>query len=184
MDYDRLADGYDQRCRANALAGVERALAGVVAGLRPELSLEVGCGSGRWLPVLEGEPAGGRPTETPRRAVGLDPSRCTDARRNDIDAFIELHIEQGPVLEQAGVPVAIVTGITAIRGTLVEIEGVANHAGAFPMHLRHDPMDAFAEIATGVIGEARRMGPPAVTTIGRVEVAPNLSTIIPARVSR
>lgn len=116
------------------------------------------------------------------RTIGLDPSRCAEARRDDIDAFIELHIEQGPVLEQAGVPAAIVIGITAIRGTLVEIDGVANHAGACPMHLRQDPMDAFAEIATGVIGEAKRMGHPAVTTIGRVEVAPNLSTIIPGRV--
>lgn len=116
------------------------------------------------------------------RAVGFDPSRCAEARRDDIDAFVELHIEQGPVLEQAGLPVAIVTGITAIRGTLVEIEGVANHAGAFPMHLRCDPMEAFAEIVTGAIDEAKRMGEAAVTTIGRVAVEPNLPTAIPGSV--
>jgi allantoate deiminase len=112
------------------------------------------------------------------RSVGLDPARCAKARRDDIGAFIELHIEQGPVLEAAQVPVAIVTGITAIRGVLVEIKGTANHAGAFPMAGRRDPVAGFAEIVAGVTSCAEDMGPPAVTTIGRIEVEPNLSTAI------
>ena len=112
------------------------------------------------------------------RAVGLDPTRCGEARRDDIGAFIELHIEQGPVLEAARVPVAIVSGVTAIRGTLVELGGTANHAGAFPMASRRDAVAGFAEIVAGVTACAERMGPPAITTIGRIEVEPNLATAI------
>ena len=79
-----------------------------------------------------------------------------------------MHIEQGPVLEQAGLPVAIVSAITGIRHYLVELRGTQNHAGAFPMDLRRDPMAGFAEIASGVINTAHRLGRPAVTTVGRV----------------
>ena len=116
------------------------------------------------------------------REIGLDPARCSEAARDDIGAFVELHIEQGPVLEAAGFGVGIVTGITAIRGVLVELTGVQNHAGAFPMNLRTDPMAGFAEIASGVIATAQRMGPPAVTTIGRIMVEPNVATVIPGTV--
>src|SRR4029450_3615544 len=70
------------------------------------------------------------------RSVGLAPERIGTAKRDDIESFIEVHIEQGPVLEQAGLPVAVVTGITGLRHYAVELTGTANHAGAFPMNLR------------------------------------------------
>lgn len=117
------------------------------------------------------------------RSVNLDPERVAEARREDIDSFIELHIEQGPILEDAGLPVGVVRGITGIRHTTVEIEGRADHAGAVPMDLRRDPMPAFAAIASGVINAARRMGRPAVTTVGRVAVEPNLPAIVPDRIT-
>jgi allantoate deiminase len=82
------------------------------------------------------------------RSVGFDPSRIPEAKRDDIDSFIELHVEQGPILEQAGFPVAIVDAITGIRHYRVTLTGVQNHAGAFPMDLRRDPMAGFAEIAS------------------------------------
>jgi allantoate deiminase len=116
------------------------------------------------------------------RAVGLQPERIGEATRHDIESFIELHIEQGPVLEQADLPVAVVTGITGLRHYDVELTGVANHAGAFPMDLRRDPMAGFAEIVTALIGAAERIGRPAVTTIGRVFVEPNGASIIPGKV--
>lgn len=116
------------------------------------------------------------------REVGLDPARIPEARRDDIEAFIELHIEQGPILEHAGLPVAVVTGITGIRHYLVTLEGTQNHAGAFPMDLRRDPMAGFAEIASGVVDTAHRWGRPAVTTVGRVEAEPNMPAVIPRRV--
>jgi allantoate deiminase len=116
------------------------------------------------------------------RAIGLQPERIVEATRHDIDSFIELHIEQGPVLEHADLPVAVVTGITGLRHYDVELTGVANHAGAFPMDLRRDPMAGFAEIVTTLIGAAERIGRPAVTTIGRVFVEPNGASIIPGKV--
>jgi allantoate deiminase len=116
------------------------------------------------------------------REVGLDPARIPEAERNDLGAFIELHIEQGPILEHAGLPVGIVTGITGIRHYRVEVTGVANHAGAFPMDLRRDPMLAASEIISGVIYTAHRLGRPAVTTVGRMDVDPNGPAIVPERV--
>jgi allantoate deiminase len=95
---------------------------------------------------------------------------------------VELHIEQGPVLEHAGFGVGIVTGITAIRGIQVELIGAQNHAGAFHMDLRADPMAGFAEIASGIIDIALELGRPAVTTVGRVMVEPNVPTVIPGSV--
>jgi allantoate deiminase len=116
------------------------------------------------------------------RAVGLDPARIGDARRADIDTFIELHIEQGPVLEHAGLPVGVVTGITGLRQYDVEVTGEANHAGAYPMDLRRDPMAGAAEMISGVIATAARLGRPAVTTVGRLRIEPNYPAIVPARV--
>jgi allantoate deiminase len=116
-------------------------------------------------------------------SVGLDPSLIATARREDVAAFVELHIEQGPVLEQAGLPVAVVTGITGIRHTEIRLRGEANHAGAFPMDLRHDPMAGFAEITSRLIDHAHRLGRPAVTTVGKVQVWPNAPAIIPRDVT-
>ena len=101
------------------------------------------------------------------REVGLDPARATEATRDDIDVFVELHIEQGPLLEQQGLPAAVISAITGIRTYIVDLTGTANHAGAFPMDLRRDPMAGAAEIITGVINTAHRMGRPAVTTVGQ-----------------
>lgn len=117
------------------------------------------------------------------REVGLDPARIPEAKRDDIDSFVELHIEQGPILEQVDKPVAIVTGITGIRHYLVEIEGEQNHAGALPMDMRHDAMAGFLEMGNGLINTAHRYGRPAVTTIGRAVPEPNFPPVIPGKVT-
>jgi allantoate deiminase len=117
------------------------------------------------------------------REAGLDPERIPSAARDDISHFVELHIEQGPVLEHAGLSVALVNAITGIRHTRVTLTGVQNHAGAFPMDLRNDPLAGFAEIATTLIDHAHRLGRPAVTTIGRCSVYPNGSAVIPQSVT-
>lgn len=116
------------------------------------------------------------------RAIGLNPDRCEEAKRDDIEAFLELHIEQGPVLEQAELPVAVVSGIAGVRVYRVVLNGTANHAGAFPMDLRSDPMAGFVEIAQTLTENARQLGRPVVTTIGQVFAEPNGPTIIPSRV--
>ncbi|MCC2096541.1 MAG: hydantoinase/carbamoylase family amidase, partial [Hyphomicrobiales bacterium] len=116
------------------------------------------------------------------RKVGLDPARIPEARRNDIDTFIELHIEQGPILEEADVPVAVVNAVTGIRHYSVELRGTQNHAGAFPMDIRRDPMAGFMEIGSRAVDTAHRWGRPAVTTVGRVVTEPNATAIIPSKV--
>lgn len=116
------------------------------------------------------------------RSVGLDPDRVGEAKRDDIEIFIELHIEQGPLLEEAGVPVAVVTGITGIRHYHIDLHGRADHAGARPMDLRRDPMACAAEIISSAIDTAHRLGRPAVTTSGRIVVEPNGPAIVPERV--
>lgn len=114
--------------------------------------------------------------------VGLDPVEIPTAKRDDIGAFIELHIEQGPLLEEAGLAVGIVQRIAGYRQSWIELRGEANHAGATPMDRRRDPMAAAAEIISGVIGAAEQMGRPAVTTVGRMVVEPNGRSMIPERI--
>lgn len=126
---------------------------------------------------------GGETIAEAMREIGLDPARIPDAQRDDIDTFIELHIEQGPILEQAGVPVGVVPAINGIRHYVVEMAGRADHAGARPMDLRLDPMAGAAEIITRVIDTAIEMGRPAVTTVGRIHAEPNFPAIVPDRVS-
>ena len=116
------------------------------------------------------------------KSVGLDPARIGESKRDDIDTFLELHVEQGPILEHGDYPVAVVNAITGIRHKKVTLKGVQNHAGAFPMDLRRDPMAGFAEIASGLIDTAHRMGRPAVTTVGRITVDPNFPSVVPGKV--
>jgi allantoate deiminase len=116
------------------------------------------------------------------RAVGLDPDRIPEAKRDDIGDFLELHIEQGPILEHAGYPVGIVQGIPGIRHYEVEVVGRTDHAGGVPMDLRRDALAAAAEIIHRAGATARSWGRPAVTTTGRLEVEPNLAAAIPGRV--
>jgi allantoate deiminase len=116
------------------------------------------------------------------RACGLDPAAVHEARRQDIDAFCELHIEQGPVLEGEGVPVAAVTAITAIEQLECRLTGRADHAGGCPMDSRLDPVLGMAEMALAAADAARRLGPPAVATVGRVEAHPGAPNIVAAQV--
>lgn len=123
----------------------------------------------------------GMPIGDAMRAIGLDPLRIADARRSDVDTFLELHIEQGPLLEEAGMAVGIVDAMAGFREYVVELEGRADHAGR-PMQGRRDPMFGAAEIIAGVINNALEMGPPALTTVGRMQVEPNISSV-PSKVT-
>ena len=116
------------------------------------------------------------------REVGLDPARIPEAARDDIETFIELHIEQGPLLEQAGLPVGIVNAITGVRHYYLDVVGRTDHAGAVPMDLRRDPMAAAVEIAFRAMEKALATGRPAVTTVGRMLVEPNYPVMVPEKV--
>lgn len=97
-------------------------------------------------------------------------------------AYLELHIEQGPVLEDAGVPVGAVEGIVGITWMEVTVTGQSDHAGPSPMRLRRDPLVAAARIIDAVDRLARGQDDVAVGTVGRVRVEPNTINTIPGRV--
>jgi acetylornithine deacetylase/succinyl-diaminopimelate desuccinylase-like protein len=95
-------------------------------------------------------------------------------------AFVELHIEQGPLLERAGAPLGVVTAISGqVRGQAV-FEGRADHAGTAPMDARDD---ALIQAAQFIIHVARCAHEPAVATVGAIEVEPNAANVVPARVT-
>jgi allantoate deiminase len=95
-------------------------------------------------------------------------------------AYLEAHIEQGPVLEAQGHPLGIVTAITGGAKLTVTLTGTAGHAGTVPMGLRRDAFSAAAEIALAVERLARDDG-EAVATVGEVAVAPGAANVIPGR---
>jgi len=115
-------------------------------------------------------------------SVGLDADRIGEAVRDDIDTFLELHIEQGPILEHERIAVGVVEAITGSRTYTVTITGRADHGGACPMDLRRDPLVAAAAIIGEVLATASSMGRPAVTTVGRLLVEPNYPAIVPERI--
>ena len=98
-------------------------------------------------------------------------------------AYLELHIEQGPQLEEEGLAVGVVEGIVAIGWSRLTLHGVQDHAGPTPMRIRHDALVAAAEVVAGVRGIARQLGGDLVTTVGNLTVAPNIVNAIPGRVS-
>jgi N-carbamoyl-L-amino-acid hydrolase len=102
-----------------------------------------------------------------------------DNRPIDGIAYLELHIEQGPVLERAGLPVGVVEGIIGDTWIDVAIRGKADHAGPTPMDGRRDALLAAAQIIQGVNRIAREEGDPAVGTVGRLDVKPNIINAIP-----
>ncbi len=107
------------------------------------------------------------------------PEPCGSMRAH---AFIELHIEQGPVLELEGYTIGAVEGVQGISWTEINISGVSNHAGTTPMALRHDAGYAAMSIATFVRSLAQEMGGYQVATVGCIEMKPNLVNVIPNRV--
>ena len=96
-------------------------------------------------------------------------------------AFVELHIEQGPVLEAEGVRIGAVTGVQGISWQELTITGESNHAGTTPMSLRHDAAYVAAEIATFARRLALQLGPPQVATVGQLDLHPNLVNVVAAR---
>ena len=97
-------------------------------------------------------------------------------------AFVELHIEQGPILESRNVRIGAVTGVQGISWTEVTIVGQSNHAGTTPMNLRRDPVVACSEIGKYVHDLALRYGGNQVCTVGKIDIHPNLVNVVPSQV--
>src|SRR5947199_1834726 len=98
-------------------------------------------------------------------------------------AYLELHIEQGPILEEEGLSVGVVEGIVAISWSRLTLHGVQDHAGPTPMRVRHDALVAAAEVVTGARTIATQLGGDLVTTVGNLVVHPNIVNAIPGKVT-
>ncbi len=119
------------------------------------------------------------------RNFGGDPAAviCTTPRwqREDLLGYCEVHIEQGPVLEAQGLPLAVVSSIVGQQRILFDFQGVSGHAGTLPMNLRHDALCASAEfvLAAETMG---RNTPGLVTTVGQLQVRPGAPNVVPGQI--
>ena len=105
-------------------------------------------------------------------------------RPGDVALYLELHIEQGPVLEQTGHDLGVVTGIVGIHRDRVRVEGKPNHAGTTPMNLRADALTGAAEMMLALEAICREPHEEGfVGTVGKMQVEPNASNVIPGVVS-
>jgi beta-ureidopropionase / N-carbamoyl-L-amino-acid hydrolase len=118
------------------------------------------------------------------RAVGGDPERLREAQRKagDLAAFVELHIEQGAFLDEAGIDIGVVEGIVGIRWWDVTVQGFANHAGTTPMNRRRDALLSAAEFVQAVNRVATSMPGRQVATVGRIRAEPGAPNVIPGKV--
>ena len=135
---------------------------------------------------------GGLTVEEALDTVGIDGARVADELERigyngatpcpaqAPHAFIELHIEQGPVLEQKGFTIGAVTGVQGISWQEVVVQGQSNHAGTTPMNLRHDPAFVASAIAVFLRDVAKRYGGNQVCTVGKIDLHPNLINVVPS----
>lgn len=132
---------------------------------------------------LERTDADGVSIRTAMEAYGLDVLRIGEVARQpgSVRAYLELHIEQGKVLEAAGQPVGVVSGIAGPLWLKFRVNGEAGHAGSTPMAIRHDALVAAAVIVQMIEQEAAQM-PRTVATVGQLSVQPGGINIIPGQV--
>lgn len=111
---------------------------------------------------------------------GLDPQRIGEAARSagEFAAYVEVHIEQGPVLDKAGLPVGVVSAISGATRIWLTLTGVAGHAGTVPMAMRHDALVAAAE-AVQAVERRCKSEPDMVGTVGQLEIEPGAVNVIP-----
>ena len=117
--------------------------------------------------------------------IGGDPTRLDAAirKRGDIAAFLELHIEQGAVLETEGITIGVVEGIVGIKRWSVVVEGAANHAGTTPMGVRHDALLTAARFIETVNRVITSQPGQQVGTVGQIEALPGAPNVVPGRVN-
>ena len=197
IDTVRTGGRYDGNY--GVLAGLEVIETLMAAGLTPKRPLAVGVFTNeegaRFQPDMLGSLVyvGGMSLESALDAVAIDGARLGDeldrigyagaapCPARPPHAFVELHIEQGPILEAEGFVIGAVEGVQGISWQEVTITGQSNHAGTTPMRLRHDPAYVAARITVFLRELARSMGGDQVCTVGKVDLAPNLVNVVPAR---
>ena len=132
--------------------------------------------------LLAREDSNGVRMEDAIRAFGLDPARIDEAALDqNVLGFVEIHIEQGPVLEAENLQLAVVEGIVGQTRMAFRFTGHANHAGTTPMHLRHDALATAAEWICAVETTAKDEA-GLVATVGKLDLKPNAGNVIPGQV--
>jgi len=118
------------------------------------------------------------------RSFGAPADRIGECRRDpdDMLGYVEVHIEQGPVLEAAGAPLGIVTGIAGASRGHVRVRGEAGHSGTLPMAMRHDALAAAAEMILAVEARGRADGDSLVATVGTLIIAGSAVNVVPGEV--
>jgi N-carbamoyl-L-amino-acid hydrolase len=137
---------------------------------------------GEVIPSLEDDT--GRQLETAIRQMDGNPERIDEARRSsgDVFAFFELHIEQGPFLASRGIPIGVVEGIVGISRGRIEVTGRNDHSGTTPMKARRDALAAASEIVLSLERVCEELD-GVVGTIGKMDVFPNTTNVVPGRVT-
>jgi allantoate deiminase len=141
--------------------------------------------AGKVLPhELEKQDSAGLSVAQELIAFGCDPAQLAHAtrKRSDIAAYIEVHIEQGPVLDNAGLALGIVTAINGATRWRVQVIGTAGHSGTVPMNARRDALAGFAEMA-GIVEATANAHDGLVATIGQISALPGAANVIPGRVN-
>lgn len=115
------------------------------------------------------------------RHAGYEFKQNCSSRREDLKAFVEVHIEQGITLENQNRDVGIVNNIVGQKRFTVVLEGEANHAGTTKMSYRKDTVHCFSDFATKAFAEAERLGDPLVLTFGHVTPEPNTVNVVPGK---
>ena len=117
-------------------------------------------------------------------AVGGRPDKLADAvrKKGDIEAFIELHIEQGKVLESGNIDIGVVEGIVGINWWEVKVDGFSNHAGTTPMNMRQDALLAASHLIIAVNRVVTSVEGSQVGTVGRIRAEPGAPNVIPGKV--
>jgi len=135
--------------------------------------------------VLAGRDRDGVSMREALQRFGLDPDHIGAAARvrRELLAYLELHIEQGPVLEDQDIPVGVVTAIAGATRLAAQLTGMAGHAGTVPMGLRHDALAGAAECISAIEYFCRTDGNGLVGTVGYVRAAPGATNVIPGQVS-
>lgn len=135
--------------------------------------------------MLQRRDGSGRTLAAALREADGDPDaiEAQYLHRGDVTAYLELHIEQGPVLEAAGCDLGVVNGIVGIDRFVIELIGRPDHAGTTPMDRRRDALCGASEIVVALEGLCRSAtSRTLVGTVGRIDVAPNAPNVIPGRV--
>jgi len=133
--------------------------------------------------VLDRRDAAGISMREALIGFGLDPAKIGSVarRREAVVGYVELHIEQGPVLEAENLPVGVVTSINGTTRATIEVTGKAGHAGTVPMALRQDALVAAAEIILAIEARAKE-NPGLVGTVGQLAASPGATNVIPGNV--